>query len=86
MQSRGMGVGAALWYGRVIERLGHALHRPLTFFCHSLPGAVMHSITIETFRCFGEKQTARLAAPGEGEQHRQNLLPRPAQGAGRPCP
>ena len=30
-------------------------------FCHSLQGAAMHSITIENFRCFGEKQTARLA-------------------------
>ncbi|MYG38911.1 MAG: AAA family ATPase [Synechococcus sp. SB0676_bin_10] len=29
--------------------------------CRSLPGAVMNSITIENFRCFGEKQTARLA-------------------------
>ena len=29
--------------------------------CHSLPGAAMHSITIENFRCFGERQTARLA-------------------------
>ena len=30
-------------------------------FCHSPQGAAMHSITIENFRCFGEKQTARLA-------------------------
>ena len=30
-------------------------------FCHSLQGVAMHSITIENFRCFGEKQTARLA-------------------------
>ena len=29
--------------------------------CSSLPEAAMHSITIENFRCFGEKQTARLA-------------------------
>ena len=29
--------------------------------CHSPQGAAMHSITIENFRCFGERQTARLA-------------------------
>ena len=29
--------------------------------CPSLPGAAMHAITIENFRCFREKQTARLA-------------------------
>ena len=29
--------------------------------CPSLPGAAMHTITIENFRCFREKQTARLA-------------------------
>ena len=29
--------------------------------CPSLPGAAMHTITIENFRCFGEMQTARLA-------------------------
>ncbi|MYF35402.1 MAG: AAA family ATPase, partial [Synechococcus sp. SB0678_bin_12] len=29
--------------------------------CRSLPEAAMHSITIENFRCFREKQTARLA-------------------------